>query len=76
MLEPIFFIPTLPQAAGAWVPGSSTGSGALVGRRNGRELRENVAAADWRLTDEDRVEIDAIFAEEGVPTYADTPQAV
>jgi hypothetical protein len=35
-----------------------------------------VAAADWRLTDEDRAEIDAIFVAEGVTTHADTPQAV
>ena len=67
---------SLPQLAIAWVLGNPTVSVALVGMRNERELGENVAAADWRLTEEDRAEIDAIFAEEGVPTYADTPQAV
>jgi aryl-alcohol dehydrogenase-like predicted oxidoreductase len=60
----------------AWVLGNPAVSVALVGVRNERELHENIAATDWRLTDEDRAEIDRIFAEEGVPTYADAPQAV
>ena len=34
-------------------------------RDNARELEENVAAADWRLSADDRAEIDRIFAEEG-----------
>ena len=67
---------SLPQLAIAWVLGNPTVSVALVGMRNERELEENVAAADWRLSDEDRAAIDNIFAEEHVPTYADTPQAV
>ena len=44
--------------------------------RNERELQENVAAADWRLTDEIRDEIDKIFEEENVPTYVGTEQAI
>ena len=44
--------------------------------RNEHELKENVAAADWRLTAEDLSEIDRIFEEEGVPTHVDSPQAV
>ena len=32
-------------------------------------------AADWRLTDAIKAEIDRIFEEEGVPTYRDAPQA-
>jgi aryl-alcohol dehydrogenase-like predicted oxidoreductase len=44
--------------------------------RNARELEENIAAADWRLSEADRAEIDRIFEEEGVPTYVDAPQAV
>jgi aryl-alcohol dehydrogenase-like predicted oxidoreductase len=47
---------------------------ALVGMRNDRELAENVAAADWRLNDADRAEIDRIFVEEGCPTYENYPQ--
>ena len=47
----------------------------LVGMRNERELKENVAAVDWRLTESDRAEIDRIFAEEGVSTYVDAEQA-
>jgi aryl-alcohol dehydrogenase-like predicted oxidoreductase len=58
---------SVAQLAIAWV---------LVGMRNTHELEENVAAVDWKLTDEDRAEIDCIFAEEGVPTYVDAPQAV
>jgi aryl-alcohol dehydrogenase-like predicted oxidoreductase len=44
--------------------------------RNTHELDENIAAADWRLTDADRAEIDRIFAEEDVPTYIDTQLAL
>jgi aryl-alcohol dehydrogenase-like predicted oxidoreductase len=67
---------TLPQLAIAWVLGNPAVSVALVGMRNSRELAENVAAVDWRLSEEDRAEIDRIFAQEGVPTHVETPQAV
>jgi aryl-alcohol dehydrogenase-like predicted oxidoreductase len=49
---------------------------ALVGMRNENELQENVAAGNWKLTPDDRAEIDRIFAEEGVPTYVNAEQAV
>ncbi len=65
---------TLAQLAIAWVLGNPAVSVALVGMRNDRELKENVAAADWRLSDDDRNEIDRIFKEESVPTYDDVPQ--
>lgn len=48
---------------------------ALVGIRNKQELQENVAAADWRLTDEIRCEIDRVSEEEGVPMYVGAEQA-
>ena len=67
---------SLPQLALAWVLGNPAVSVALVGMRNEQELAENVAAADWRLTDADRTAIDTIFQEEGVPTYVDAPQAI
>lgn len=67
---------SVAQLAIAWVLGNPAVSVALVGMRNARELEENVAAADWRLTPADRAEIDRIFAEEGVPTYVDAEQAV
>lgn len=67
---------TVAQLAIAWVTGHPAVSVALVGMRNERELVENVEAADWRLTQADRDAIDRIFAEEGVPTYVDAPQAV
>ena len=66
----------MAQLAIAWVLGHPALSVALVGIRNRSELEENVAAVDWKLTDEERAEIDRIFAEEGVPTYVDAPQAV
>lgn len=66
---------TLAQLAIAWVLGNPAVSVALVGMRNETELAENVAAVDWRLSDEDREEIDRIFVEEGVPTHVGTPQA-
>ena len=67
---------SLPQLAIAWVLGNQAVSVALVGMRNEHELQENVAAADWRLTEEIRAEIDQIFEEEGVPTYFGAEQAV
>ncbi len=67
---------SLPQLAIAWVLGNPAVSVALVGMRNEHELSENVAAADWRLSDEDRAAIDRVFDEEGVPTYRDAPQAI
>ncbi len=67
---------SVAQLAIAWVVGNPAVTVALVGMRNEHELQENVAAADWRLTAADRAEIDRIFAEEGVSTYIDAPQAV
>jgi myo-inositol catabolism protein IolS len=67
---------TVAQLAIAWVLGNPAVSVALVGMRNQKELEENVAATDWRLSKDEREEIDAIFEEEGVPTYVDAAQAV
>ncbi|MFH1084218.1 MAG: aldo/keto reductase [Chloroflexota bacterium] len=67
---------TVAQLAIAWVLSHPAVSVALVGMRNTKELDENVAAADWALTPEDKAEIDRIFAEEGVPTHRDTAQAL
>jgi len=66
---------SVAQLAIAWVLGNPAVTVALVGMRNEKELTENVAAADWRLTAEDRATIDRIFAEEGVSTYIEAPQA-
>ena len=66
---------SVAQLALAWVLGNPAVTVGLVGMRNERELKENVAAADWRLSEADRAEIDRIFAEEGVPTYVDAEQA-
>ncbi len=59
------------QLAIAWLLGRAGVTVALVGMRNERELKENVAAADWRLSDDDCEAIDRIFAEEGIPSYRD-----
>lgn len=67
---------SLPQLAIAWVLGNPAVSVALVGMRDARELAENIAAVEWRLSDEDRAEIDRVFAEAGVPTHVDSPRAV
>ena len=66
----------MAQLAIAWVLGNPAVSVALVGMRNERELEENVAATDWRLSKAEREAIDEIFEEEGVPTYVDAEQAV
>ena len=63
------------SVAQLWVLGNPAVTVALVGMRNEKELTENVAAADWRLTAEDRATIDQIFAEEGVSTYIEASQA-
>ena len=65
---------SVAQLALAWVLSHPAVTVGLVGMRNERELEENIAAVDWRLTDADRAEIDRIFADEGVPTYADGRQ--
>ncbi|TEU14294.1 MAG: aldo/keto reductase [Anaerolineales bacterium] len=67
---------SVAQLAIAWVLGHPAVSVALVGMRNRVELEENVRAVDWKLTAEDRAEIDRLFEEEGVHTYIDAPQAV
>jgi aryl-alcohol dehydrogenase-like predicted oxidoreductase len=67
---------SVAQLAIAWVLDHPAVTVALVGMRNGKELDENVAAVDWKLTAEDRAEIDRIFEEEGVPTYVSAPQAL
>ncbi|MEE2777034.1 MAG: aldo/keto reductase [Acidobacteriota bacterium] len=67
---------SVAQLAIAWVLGHPAVSVALVGMRNERELKENVAAADWRLGDDIRSQIDVVFADEGVPTYVGSPQAL
>lgn len=67
---------TVAQLAIAWVLSHPAVTVALVGMRNSKELAENVAATDWKLSAEDKAEIDRIFAEEGVPTYVGAGQAV
>ena len=67
---------SVAQLAIAWVLGNPAVTTALVGVRNDRELAENIAAADWRLDEAMRAEIDRIFEDEGVPTYVDAEQAV
>lgn len=67
---------SVAQLAIAWALGHPAVTVALVGIRNRSELEENLAAADWRLTPQERAQIDVILAKEGVPTYAGAPQAV
>lgn len=67
---------SVAQLAIAWVLSHPAVTVALVGMRNAKELDENVAAADWRLTPEDCAEIDRVFQEEGVPTYVNAAQAL
>lgn len=67
---------SVAQLAIAWVLGNQAVTTALVGVRNDQELAENVAAADWRLDETMRAQINRIFDDEGVPTYIDKEQAV
>jgi len=67
---------SVAQMAIAWTLGHPAVSVGLVGVRNERELKENVAAVDWKLSEATRKEINAVFAEEGVTTHVDTDQAI
>ncbi len=67
---------SVAQLALAWLLGNPAVTVGLVGMRNEHELRENVAAADWRLSATDRAQIDYIFATEGVPSYVRAEQCV
>ena len=66
---------SVAKLAIAWVLGHPAVTVALVGVRRSEELKENVAAVEWRLSAEDREQIDRAFAEEGVPTHVDTAQS-
>ncbi len=61
---------SVAQLAISWVLGNPAVTVALVGIRRSEELKENVASVEWRLSPDERQEIDTIFAEEGVPTHS------
>ncbi|MDC0035470.1 aldo/keto reductase [Chloroflexi bacterium] len=67
---------SVAQMAIAWTLGHPAVSVGLVGVRNERELKENVAAVDWKLNKATRKEIDDVFAAEGVTTHVNTDQAI
>ena len=67
---------SVAQLAIAWVLDHPAVSVALVGMRNVKELEENVAAVGWKLSAEDKKEIEHIFEEEGLPSYRDASQAL
>ncbi len=54
---------TVAQLALAWVLSDPLVSVALVGTRRPSEMEQNVQAADWLLTPEERAEVTAIVAE-------------
>ena len=65
---------SVAQLALSLVLGNPAVTVALVGIRRSEELKETVAAVEWRLSPDERQEIDTIFAEEGVPTRSETSQ--
>ena len=67
---------SVAQLAIAWVLSHPAVTVALVGMRNIRELEENVEAVEWKLSAEDKAEIDRIFEEEEVLTYVNARQAL
>ena len=67
---------SVAQLAIAWVLGNPAVTVALVGIRRPAELQENVAAVGWRLSAEERKEIDSAFRDENVPVHVDTLQIV
>ena len=67
---------TVPQLALAWSLSNPDVTVALVGMRKPSEVLDNLEGAHWRLTREDKSEIDRFFEEEGLPTYVDTEVAI
>jgi len=62
---------SLPQLALRWATAHPAVSTALVGCRTVGEVEDNVGAVGWSLSDDDRAEIDAIFARHDVDTTPD-----
>lgn len=63
---------SVAQLALRWATSNPTVSTALVGCRNIAEVEDNAGAVGWSISDDDLVEIDAIFERHGVettPTY-------
>ena len=67
---------SVAQLALAWPIGHPAVSVGLVGVRNEWELKENVAAVEWTLSEDIREEINTVFSDEDVPTNAATEQAI
>jgi len=67
---------SVAQLAIAWVLSHPEITVTLVGMRTPEEAEENLADPDWRLDAEAMAEIDAILADEGVPTYQGTRIAI
>jgi aryl-alcohol dehydrogenase-like predicted oxidoreductase len=59
---------TLPQFALRWTLSNPVVGTALVGFRTPAEVRENLGACGWEVSNADMAEIDAIFARHGVVT--------
>jgi hypothetical protein len=59
---------TLPQFALRWTMGNPVVSTALVGFREPAEVKENLGALGWTISDADRAEVDAILARHGCVT--------
>jgi aryl-alcohol dehydrogenase-like predicted oxidoreductase len=59
---------SLPQLALRWAISHPAVSTALVGCRTVAEVEDNVGAVGWAISEEDRAEIDAVFARHGVRT--------
>ena len=53
---------TLSQLAIAWVLRRPEVTAAIVGARRPEQIEETAAAGDWRLSDEDKVEIESLLA--------------
>jgi aryl-alcohol dehydrogenase-like predicted oxidoreductase len=58
---------TVPQVALNWLLRRPTVSSVILGARNEDQLRQNLGAADWRLTEEQIASLDA--ASETTPAY-------
>lgn len=54
---------TVPQVALNWLLSRPTVASVIVGARNAEQLRDNLGAVGWRLTDEQRARLDAASAQ-------------
>jgi len=60
---------TVPQIAINWVLQRPTVATVIIGARDEQQLRENIAAAGWKLTPAQMARLDAVSAKQKIYPY-------